>query len=167
MNADELYVRNLREDDYPYIISVVDEWWDGRHMADMIPKLFFQHFQDTSFVAVRTNRGDDIVAFIVGFLSQTHPTEAYVHFVGVHPDYRMHGLGRDLYERFFETARSRGCRLVRCVTSPPNKGSIAFHRRMGFEFDEGDSVTEEGIPIHSNYDGRGQNRVCFKKSLLD
>lgn len=167
MNSDRLRIRNLMEDDYPYIISVVDEWWNGRHMADMLPKLFFQHFQNTSFVTVRMNGNQEVVAFLVGFISQTQPAEAYVHFVGVNPAYRTLGLGRELYERFFDVAGKRGCRLVRCVTSPLNKGSIAFHVKMGFEFDPGDGMTEDGIPVHSNYDGRGQSRVCFKRDLSD
>jgi len=134
-------------------------------MADMLPKLFFQHFQNTSFATVRTNGSENIVAFLVGFVSQMHPTEAYVHFVGVHPDYRTYGLGRRLYEHFFDAVRKRGCKLVRCVTSPVNNGSIAFHVKMGFEFEAGEGKTEDGIPVHMNYDGRGQSRICFKKNL--
>ena len=59
--------------------------------------------------------------------------EAYIHFVGVSPDRRGAGLGRHLYERFFDDVRARGRTPVHCVTSPANEGSVAFHRALGFE----------------------------------
>ena len=75
-------------------------------MAPMLPQLFFLHFEGTSFVA---EDGDGRLAgFLVGFLSQTDPDDAYVHFVGVAPEQRGSGLGRELYERFFEAAREAG-----------------------------------------------------------
>jgi GNAT superfamily N-acetyltransferase len=98
-------------------------------MRDMLPKLFFVHFADTSFVA---ERDGELAGFLVGFLSQSEPDEAYVHFVGVSPDERGTGLGRELYERFFAVARDQGRRRVTCVTSPANAGSLAFHEAIGF-----------------------------------
>ena len=34
-----------------------------------------------------------LIGFLLGFFSQLHADEAYVHFVGVHPDFRRLGLG--------------------------------------------------------------------------
>jgi hypothetical protein len=52
-------LRNIRPDDYKLIISVLDQWWEGRRMSDMLPKLFFVHFCQTSFIAeVDMNFGD-------------------------------------------------------------------------------------------------------------
>ena len=150
--------RNIREEDYLPIISVIDDWWGGRHMADMLPRLFFLHFQDTSFVVTD---GDRIVGFVVGLVSQTHPSQAYVHFVGVHPDYRKQGLGKALYEKFFATVKERGCSEVHAVTSPVNKASIEFHARMGFEIEEGDAAVD-GVRVKRDYDGSGQGSVRFK-----
>ena len=80
-------------------------------MADMLPKLFFQHFQDTSFVVEENGQ---LVAFLVGFVSQTDADEAYIHFVGVHPEYRRHELARRLYDRFFTVVQDRGRNVVMC-----------------------------------------------------
>ena len=84
--------------------------------------------------------------------------------VGVHPEFRKNGLARALYERFFAAARKLGCRTVRCVTSPVNKGSIAFHRRMGFSVEDSDQIVD-GIPVVEGYDGKGEGRVLFYKFL--
>jgi ribosomal protein S18 acetylase RimI-like enzyme len=157
----EISLRHAEPEDYQPIIAVLDEWWGGRHMAAMLPKLFFVHFRPTSFVAEDEGR---IVGFLCGFVSQTLPTEAYTHFVGVHPGYRFQGLGRALYERFFVAARQLGCDTVRCVTSPVNRGSVAFHRSLDFVVERSETSID-GVPVAVNYDGAGGDRVLFSRPL--
>ena len=154
-------IRPISERDHAPIIAVVNEWWGGRQMAGLLPRLFFAHFQDTSF-AIEDDR--QLIAFLIGFISQTNPRQAYIHFVGIHPEFRKYGLGRQLYERFFETVRARGCDSVHCITAPINSGSIAFHQRMGFHVEKSDRQ-HEGVPYTANYDGPGQDRVLFVKTL--
>jgi hypothetical protein len=72
-------IRPIRPSDYRPVISVIDDWWGGRHMADMLPRLFFEHFTDTSFAA---ERDAELIGFLIGFQSQSRPAEAYIHFVG-------------------------------------------------------------------------------------
>lgn len=139
-------IRNAEPSDHARVIGVIDEWWGGRPMAAMLPKLFFVHFRDTSFVAVEDGA---LAGFLCGFRSQTFADEAYVHFVGVDLRRRGSGLGRALYERFFEAVAPRG--TVRAVTSPANERSIAFHQAIGFEVE---AVVED-------YDGRGSPRALF------
>ena len=158
---DDLTIRHAEPCDYQPIVSVLNDWWDGRIMSDMLPKLFFVHFRETSFVA---ESGVNIVGFLIGFLSQTFPDQAYIHFAGVHPNYRRRGLGCNLYGHFFKAAQKHGCRVVRCVTSPINEVSIAFHLRMGFSIEPGERVIE-GISFVENYDGYGGDRVLFSKLL--
>lgn len=154
-------IRQATPADYQRVINVVDDWWGGRRMADMLPKLFFVHFRPTCFVAEKSG---ELTGFLVGFISQTSPDEAYIHFVGVNPEYRGQDLGRTLYENFFDSVKKLGARSVRCVTSPVNKGSIAFHLRMGFQMLPGDRVVD-GVQVAVGYDGKGEDRVLFSKSL--
>jgi ribosomal protein S18 acetylase RimI-like enzyme len=135
------------------VIQHVNAWWGGREMAPMLPQLFFVHFEGTSFVA--EDEDGRLAGFIVGFLSQTDETDAYVHFIGVAPAERGSGLGRELYERFFAAARDAGRTTVRCVTSPLNVDSVAFHEALGFEVDR----------VATDYDGPGEDRVLLVKSL--
>ena len=130
-------------------------------MADMLPRLFFEHFTNTSFAA---ERGGDLTGFLVGFVSRSRPGEAYVHFVGVRPDERGRGLGQQLYEHFFVAVRAEGCSLVRAVTAPVNQGSIRFHQQMGFGIEPGDTEVD-GIPVTSGHDGDRRDRVRFVKHL--
>ena len=146
-------IRHAEPADYGRVIGRVNAWWGGRDMAPMLPRLFFVHFEATSYVV---DDGDgQLAAFLMGFLSQTDPAEAYIHFVGVSPEHRGGGLGRRLYERFFEDARAAGRTRVTCVTSPVNEGSVAFHEALGF--------TSERVA--HDYDGPGEDRVLFVKSL--
>jgi len=145
-------VRNAASADYDKIAPLVDEWWGGRQMIDMLPRLFFVHFSETAFVA--EDRGD-LCGSLAGFLSQSRPDEAYIHFVGVSPDHRGRGVGRLLYERFFAAAREHSRTVVRCLTAPINERSVAFHRALGFEVDR----------VAEGYDGRGGDRVLMSKRL--
>ncbi len=89
-------IRQLSTADYPFVISVIDQWWGGRQMADKLPRLFFEHFTDTSFAAERDGK---LAGFLAGFISQSRPGEAYIHFdgyiygAGVRPR-RIFGRGR-------------------------------------------------------------------------
>ncbi|MBE9914195.1 GNAT family N-acetyltransferase [Paenibacillus donghaensis] len=154
-------IRNVRSSDHKLIIQVLNDWWNGRQMADMLPKLFFDHFQDTSYI-VEDN--GEVIGFLIGFISQSRSKEAYIHFVGVHPQYREHGVGRRLYETFFNAVKIRGVENIRCVTSPVNKSSIAYHKKMGFVIEKGDKIVD-GVDVHLDYDGKGGDRVLFMKRL--
>lgn len=147
----DVTIRHAEPSDYARVNTVVDAWWGGHQMAAMLPKLFFVHFRDTSLVAEAPDGA--IVGFLCGFRSQTYDDEAYVHFVGVDPERRDAGLGRALYERFFEAVRPRA--TVRAVTSPANELSIAFHRAIGFEVER----------VDDDHDGAGQPRVLLLRML--
>ncbi len=151
--------RALKESDHGLVVPAADEWWGGRRVAEKLPRLFFRYFSGASFAV---EEDGELIAFLVGIVGSSD--EAYVHFVGVRPDHRSRGLGRRLYETFFEEARGRGCRSVRSITSPANSGSIAFHRRMGFEIVDGDRVTG-GASAQSDYDGDGKDKVVFRRDL--
>ena len=148
-----MVIRHATPSDYGRVIQHVNAWWGGRDMAPMLPKLFFLHFEGTSFVA-EDDEGK-LVAFLIGFLSQTDPEEAYIHFVGVAPAQRGSGIGTELYDRFFTVVAKEGRTRVRCVTSPVNEGSVAFHESLGF-------VAER---VAEDYDGPGEDRVLLVKHL--
>lgn len=155
-------IRSVKSSDYYVISPVINEWWGGRKMIDMLPKLFFVQFQNTSFIVEKDGK---VVGFLIGFLSQSHSKEAYIHFVGVHPKYRKHNIGKRLYNEFFKVVRQNGRNIVRCVTSPVNKVSIAFHTKMGFQIENGNKEVD-GVSIFADYDGPGQDRVLFVKQLV-
>ena len=98
--SDDIRFRRPTEADHARLVGLVDDWWGGRKVHQLLPRLWFQHFTGTSWVA--EDDGGRLVGFLVGFISPDHPDEAYVHMVGTGPNHRRAGLGRTLYERFFE-----------------------------------------------------------------
>ncbi len=66
----EARIRALRPSDHARVIAVIDQWWGGRPMARMLPRLFFDHVTDTSFAA---DRDDALTGFLVGFVSPARP----------------------------------------------------------------------------------------------
>ncbi len=145
-------LRPPTESDHARVLAVLADWWGGRDLSHLLPHLYFQHFNDTSFIV---ERNGELAAFLIGFLSQSESRAAYIHFAGVAPAHRQQGLGRALYERFFEAARARGAHEIHCITAPVNTGSIAFHTRLGF-------VASAPLP---DYDGPEDDRVAFTKNI--
>ena len=160
-SSHELLLRHVERSDHARVLAVIDDWWDGRTMSARLSHVFFVHFRPTSFLF---ECGDELLAFLLGFVSQTTPKEAYVHYVGVHPQYRQLGLARRLYERFFAVVSLLGCDTVRSHTSPANHLSIAFHTAMHFEVDPGDALLD-GISVWRDYAGPGEHRVRFVRQL--
>ncbi|AMP01496.1 hypothetical protein CAter282_3713 [Collimonas arenae] len=154
-------IRTLESGDYEYVSSVVDEWWGGRPVRALVHRIFFDHLNATSYAI---GPSDAVQAFLIGFVSQSKPNIAYIHFVGVTPAARADGLARMLYEHFFNVVGARGCTEVHSITSVVNTASIAFHRKLGFTLLPG-SGEIDGLPVALNYAGEGQHRVRFHKSL--
>jgi ribosomal protein S18 acetylase RimI-like enzyme len=163
-SAAVFHFRRPTEADHRAVVSVVDEWWAGRHLRHLLPRLWLRHFCGTSWIA-ETSDGR-LAGFLVGFVSPDRSDEAYVHMVATNPNLRRHGLGRQLYVRFADDVRARGVRQVLAVTWPGNRVSIAFHRALGFEVDDGPGTTMiYGTPAHPDYDDDGEDRVVFRREL--
>jgi len=153
------------------VLAVLDDWWAGfqgddgaRQRVLMLPRLFFQHFTDTSYLVER----DDgrLMGFLIGFVSQSQPDVAYIHCVGIDPTLRRAGVASALYGRFFADVTARGARSVGCITSPGNSVSLAFHTRLGFGIEPSRAIVD-GVAVQRDYDGPGLDRVAFVRSLVE
>ena len=129
MSRTSFVIRRAQPEDWQRVMAVMPDWWGGRDLRALLPRIFFEHFRGTSFVA---EHEDELAGFLVGFVCPTHAGEGYVHFSGVAPAWRRAGVARDMYRRFGDAARVAGCTHVRAITSVVNRDSIAFHQRMGF-----------------------------------
>jgi ribosomal protein S18 acetylase RimI-like enzyme len=160
----EFRFRRPVEADHRFFVDRVDEWWGGRRLHQLLPRLWFQHFTGTSWIAEDAKGAP--VGFLVGFVSPDYPDQAYIHMVATSPNNRGAGLGRALYERFFTDVRSRGVRRVTAITWPGNRASVGFHRAMGFRPDDGAGTQRlYGTPAYPDYDAEGDDRVVFSREL--
>ncbi len=154
-------IRNAFPEDHQQIIDVIPDWLGDRGLRAFVSKLFLIHFNDTCFMAEKNGR---LTGFLIGFFSQARSNEAYIHFVGVHPDKRMKGTARMLYRNFYNVCRDQSRTIVRSSISVENKLSIDFHLKIGFEMEPGDKEID-GIQVTENYLHEQDQLVLFKKVL--
>lgn len=145
-----MIIRGITKTDFDYIVSVLDRWWGGPSSERAHP-IFFYELGTQALIA--EDEGE-VVGFLLGFISPQDPPVAYVHLVGIHPDHRRLGVGKELYARFTERAGAAGAGLLKAITTVGNEGSIRFHEALGFDVDE-----------VADYAGRGRSRVVFTKDL--
>lgn len=156
--------RRPTEADYLAINRVIDDWWGGRQLDHLLPRLWLQHFTGTSWLAEATD--GRLAGFLIGFLSPDRPDVAYCHLVATNPNLRRRGLGRALYERFYDDARAGGRSMVSAITWPANRTSIAFHRALGFEVQGGPETQNlYGTPARAGYDFDREDRAILVRRL--
>ncbi|GAA2493487.1 GNAT family N-acetyltransferase [Streptomyces gobitricini] len=161
-------MRRARVSDHHTLVDCVHRWCGEspapagpREPSLLLPKLFLQFFAGTSLVAEDST---GVKAFLVGLHSADNEEDAYIHFVVVDPVLRGRGLARGLYTAFLDRAAAAGRREVRAVAVPGDGGAVAFHRALGFSVVGGDHEVE-GVPVHRDYDGPGQDRICFRRRI--
>lgn len=159
---DNVRIRNAIPTDHERVVSVMPSWWGERDLSSAVLKIFFIHFSDTTFIA---EIEDELIGFLVGFMSPAERKTGYIHFAGVHPRFRRAGIAQALYEKFYAACREHGRSVVKSCTSPVNKLSIGFHRKMGFEIEPGDGIIDD-VAVTRNYLGKDDPKVLFRKELL-
>lgn len=98
----EINIRNAKPTDHETIVAVMPGWWGGRDLSASVLKVFFVHFNDTIYIAEINN---ELVGFLVGFMSQSEKNVGYIHFAGIHPQYRKMGIARLLYQIFYDACK--------------------------------------------------------------
>ncbi|MCP3928017.1 MAG: GNAT family N-acetyltransferase [Bacteroidetes bacterium] len=154
----EFLFRIAKPSDHLRIINVQKEWWGERDLTFLLPRLFLNHFYNTSLIVEKNNQ---LIAFLIGFLSPAKTTEGYIHFVGVHPNYQGKNIGRELYHHFFSLCIEAHRYTVRSCTSPVNRASIEFHRKLGFRIISGNGKSE-GVDVTLNYNMPNDPKVLFE-----
>lgn len=152
-------ISTCTQQDYHQILDDLADFWDGRQVRHLHHPMLIHEFGNSAFVI----RDDAVVAaYLFGLISQVESV-GYVHLIAVRSSARRRRLGERLFGHFVEFARSKGCRHVKAITTPSNAGSIAFHKSLGMEL-LGDP-NAEGIPVVTDYAGRGEPRVVFWKAI--
>ena len=105
------------------------------------------HLIPVSALALGIERDDQLVGFVIALAPRAdYDSENYRYFESRGVDHlyvdrivideaeRGAGLGAVLYAAVFDAAREQGRTEVTCEVNldPPNPGSMAFHRRLGF-----------------------------------
>ncbi|MCX4767760.1 GNAT family N-acetyltransferase [Streptomyces sp. NBC_01275] len=135
--------------DFHQVLADHPRYWGERDLRSLHLLALVQEFGSTCLVA---RSEDGIRGYVFGFV--TPNGTGYVHLIATRDDARGTGLGRRLYTAFAEAAEGQGARRLKAITSIGNTGSIAFHRRLGFDTD-----------IVDDYNGPGRTMAVFHRDL--
>jgi len=105
-------------------------------------KEWFKRFDSPKHIALVTEENGKITGVTCSFayrgggvFANTIETSIYLH-----PDWMGKGLGSKLYRALFESLKDKGVHRVVVGIALPNEGSVAIHKKLGFEvigiFDE-------------------------------
>lgn len=151
-------------DDYNQILKNIHNYWDFNEAY--LQKIKILHhpflvneFSDWGFVI---KEQEHIASYLLGFGS-TAVSVAYIHMIAVHKTERNKKYGRQLFNYFESTAKERGYKYLKAITSLGNKASIDFHQKMGMEL-QGE-MNDNGIKVVRNYAGYGEDRIVFFKKI--
>ena len=145
-----MQTRGITKTDYDFVVTVLDRWWGGPSSERALP-IFFYELGEQALIA---EENGDMIGFLLGFIAPSTPPTGYVHLVGIHPDHRRHGVGKELYEQFTNRCRAAGARRLKAISTIGNDGSVRFHEALGFEVHE-----------DPNYAGPGRGRIVFTKEI--
>jgi ribosomal protein S18 acetylase RimI-like enzyme len=129
--------------DLASVLAEHDQFWGERDLRFLHQRVFVQEFGDTCLTARGT--GGRIAGYLIGFT--TPHRIGYIHGVAVRGAARGTGCGRALYRAFADGAAAQGADRLIAITSVANAGSVAFHRRLGFEVRQVDDYDGPGTPM--------------------
>jgi GNAT superfamily N-acetyltransferase len=153
-------IENCTIEDFNEIVRDISDFWGSDRTLHLHQSFLVYEFGNTAFVIKEKGI---VAAYLFGFFSQTGNT-AYVHLLGVREKYQRQGLGKLLYDRFIEAARSRNIHKLKAITTPTNLKSINFHtKQIGMSMIG--EANENGIHVVKNYSGLNKDRVVFEKQI--
>lgn len=157
-SSDAQVVTAIRAD-FDQILTHLEAFWGDHAPAHLHHITLLEYFGNSAFVI---KEGDQVVAYLFGFLSQKDPS-AWVQLIAVRQTHQGQGLGRRLYDHFIAFARDHGAKAVGAQTSLDNLDSVAFHTRIGMKL-QGEP-DERGIPVVRDRAGPGRDRIVFRMGI--
>jgi ribosomal protein S18 acetylase RimI-like enzyme len=156
-------IRTVKEKDFFEIMNLASKCDPIPVERDSIYHLFTKYFANTCFVAEIDNQ---IVGYILGFISQLEKNVAYIHNICIAPDLRRKKIGSGLYQKFFQNMKNEKCQKIFLIINPKNKLSISYHESLGFNISkEGEEFYVEGVRASKDYNGPGKHMVVMCKPL--
>jgi ribosomal protein S18 acetylase RimI-like enzyme len=139
----EILIEPMTLSDLAAVLAQLDRFWGGRDMRHLHQHVFVQEFGDTCLTA----RGPDggIAGYLIGFPAPRGL--GYIHAVAVRDQARGTGCGQGLYRAFAAAVTGHGADRLKAITSVANTGSVAFHRRLGFEVRQVEDYDGPGVPM--------------------
>ena len=135
----EYSIREIREQDYPALISLFQEFAIFEKLPDSMTNSVEQMKSEKEYIHgyVAVTVADEVVGYVTYF-------DAYFTWVGrslymddlyVKNSHRGRGIGTRLINRVIDYARADKCNRLRWQVSEWNKPAIAFYNSLGANID--------------------------------
>ena len=136
MIADGVLVRQLTPEDYDRIVAI-DARAVGRRRDEFFKVKLRQAFGDTGVaVSLAAELDGSVVGFVLArvYYGEFGLTErvAVMDVLGVHPDFRGHGVGAALIDQLRTNLLGLGIRTLQTQVSWDDQPLMAFFQREGF-----------------------------------
>ncbi|HET7725739.1 MAG TPA: GNAT family N-acetyltransferase [Candidatus Limnocylindrales bacterium] len=156
--------RRPREEDHPRVLDVAPDWWADRRVRPRVRRVWFRHFTSCSWLA-ETPEGR-LAGVLIGFVSPDDPSVGVIQLLGVSPNHRRSGLGRELIARFEADVASLGVRRLEAAVWPDDRIAVTFLRALGFRPDDGPGTQPlYGTPAYADYEGPGEDVAILVRDL--
>ncbi len=152
-------VRLCSKEDFDQILINIEDFWGSKRTLHLHHPSLIYEFGNTAFVIKQNNI---VAAYLFGYISQCEPA-GYIHLTAVRKDFQRKGYGKILHNKFIETAKNKGCKFIKAITSISNIASINFHCNLGMQLTGSD--IKDGIRFVKDYSGPGEDRVVFIKHI--
>ncbi|MFI6033191.1 GNAT family N-acetyltransferase [Streptomyces sp. NPDC051315] len=147
-----LRIRAATEEDLPHIVALDAEAFPADPYPYFVLRQLLASFPD--FVLVVEDGGN-----LGGYVLSTPPnaSRSWILSLGIAPDLRGQGLGRQLMTQILGRLGTEGVHSVSLSVEPGNDSAVALYRSLGF-------VPDPGGP-RKDYFGPGAHRLLMTLSL--
>lgn len=146
----ELPITACTEQDFLQIVSDLKAFeWNSPGLGLHNPMLLSE-FPECALVV---KDGATVVAYLFGLIGQ-RGRSGYIQLIATRAGYKKQGHATRLHNQFVKHAKSIGCTIIKAVTAPTNRNSMAFHTKMG--------MTPK---LMNDYGGPGEDRLLFTKPV--
>ncbi|MFD1160944.1 GNAT family N-acetyltransferase [Hwangdonia seohaensis] len=121
--------------------------------TDSYPAFVLRQLFDISgdyFIVAKED--DKILGYALGGLN-TQKKQGWILSLGVHPDARGKGLGKQLTQRLIEVLKAENTKEIALTVYPDNTSAIKIYKDLGFE----------GNEVLDNYFFDNEDRIVMKK----
>ena len=158
-------IRNVVEEDFIAISHIAEKCSPMTTERNSIYHTFTKFFKNTSLVLEDVD-DKSIKGFLLGFISQDDPQNAYIHLLCLDKSLRGNGIGLSIVDHFIHLVCAMGSKKVSLICKPYNQTAIKFYKKIGFISESSDKTVEvDGLNVYKCYDGPGDDKIVFYKLI--
>lgn len=162
-NKEKMKITNPTENDIEKIHRLIGELEGLVQHPLHFYNIMVRYFGNSFFVA---KKGDRLIGFVWGFISQTNREIFFLWQIGVAKDFRGKNTAQQLIRRLMDFAGENGCKKIHATVETGNIASWKMFEKMGFQnVSEGNTIVEHGKKALVNYYGSGTHQILYEYKL--